>query len=135
MNGITSNCNYDIKPTENPCSYSSYPYPELNYQPTVCPEHEKHSTSSRSTSWLKYLFAVTFCILLIAFITFLVLFIVAVSTGGFTKSGRLINADVENVEKIINLNEKIADFVKHDFKKSESSFASSLIEKIKKFKI
>ncbi len=77
----------------------------------------------------------TFCILLIAFITFLVLFIVAVSTCGFTKSGRLINADVENVEKIINLNEKIADFVKHDFKKSESSFASSLIEKIKKFKI
>ena len=124
MNGIANNCTYEVNPTTSPYPYS-YPCPELSIQPSVC---EKSSSSNRS--WLKYLFAATFCILLIAFITFLVLFIVAVSTGGFTKSGRMM--PTEDVERVINLKEKLPDFVKHDFKTSDSVLTKILVEKIKK---
>ena len=77
-----------------------YPYPEF-----VKPSPE----ISKPLSWLKYLFAFLFCLLMIGFVAFLVLFILAISGGFGTIKGRMMpielvsNATNHKIFSIINL--------------------------------
>ena len=81
----------------------SYPECQLNIQPEIpmpC-EMGYDEPKSTKTSWLKYLFACCFLLTCAAFITFLVLFIIAVSGGMGQNAGRMVedknlNKDILN---------------------------------------
>ena len=95
-----SACN--INPLTIP-SVTPYPECQLNIQPEIpmpC-EMGYDEPKSTKTSWLKYLFACCFLLTCAAFITFLVLFIIAVSGGMGQNAGRMVedknmNKDILN---------------------------------------
>ena len=97
-------------------SVLSYPECQLNIQPEI-PCGEPYEEPKKQTSWLKYLFACCFLLTCAAFITFLVLFIIAVSGGMGVNRGRMISAEESSP---ISLN-RLSDYFKnHDFFKKNN---------------
>lgn len=79
------------------------PYPDCTNRNALPEVPENKVKTSRSYGWLKYLFACCFCGLLVAFITFLVLFILAISGGLGPVKGRMMPAEiVTKIDPIIN---------------------------------
>jgi hypothetical protein len=95
-------------------SVLSYPECQLNIQPEIpmpC-EMGYDEPKSTKTSWLKYLFACCFLLTCAAFITFLVLFIIAVSGGMGRNAGRMISAEETSP---IFFNKLYNNFKNYDF--------------------
>ena len=70
---------------------ATVPFPP--FQECIIYENKKDSPK-RGFNWLRYIFACVFCLILAAFIVFLVLFILAISGGLGPVKGRML-ADLE----------------------------------------
>lgn len=145
MASIENNYNamqYEI----NPMAYPFHSYPTISVQPVVPPPE---SEGKLKASWLTYFLACTYCALLVGFVTFMVLFIIAISGGfGSIRGGRSImvppivdssaaaTASDSATDNVINnlLKESFSKLnaFKQNFQ-NEVSLRKSLLEKIKKF--